>query len=163
MFKSLFGKKDKSVTVVAPMTGKVVKIEDVPDQVFSQKMIGDGLAIEPVDGTVVAPLDGEVVNLFPTKHAIGIRGSHDLEVLIHIGLETVALNGEGFESHVKQGDKVKAGQKLITFDLNFIKEKADSTISSIVITNPDVVAAMTKSEESTVTRGESVLLSVTTV
>lgn len=162
MFKNLFRKRNKSVILVAPMTGRVVKIEDVPDQVFSQKIIGDGLAIDPTEGMVVAPLDGEVVNLFPTKHAVGIRGKNGLEVLIHIGLETVALYGEGFKSFVKQGEHVKAGQRLITFDLDFIKENADSAISSVVITNPDVVDAVTKSEEGTVTRGESVFLTVNT-
>ena len=163
MLKNLFGKKEKVIDIVAPMTGKIVKIENVPDQVFNQKMIGDGLAIEPTEGTVVAPFDGEVVQLFPTKHAIGIRDKNGIEVLIHIGMETVALNGDGFESYVKQGDQVKLGQKLIAFNIGWIKDKAESLISPVVITNLDKVESFMKSEEDTVTGGESVLLSVKTV
>ncbi len=81
-------------------------------------MVGDGIAIEPSEGIVVAPFDGEIVQLFPTKHAIGLRGKSGLEVLIHIGLETVSLQGEGFEAFIKQGDQVKMGDKLITFDMD---------------------------------------------
>lgn len=109
---------------------------------------------------MVSPLDGEVVQFFPTKHAVGIRGNNGLEVLIHIGLETVALNGEGFEGYVQQGDKVRAGDKLISFDLELIKEKADSIVSPVVITNFDQVQELVKSEDSTANHGESVLLKV---
>lgn len=163
MFKKLFGKKDTSeslVTVLAPLTGKVVNIEDVPDQVFSQKMLGDGMAVEPTEGVVVSPIDGEIAQIFPTLHAVGIRGNNGLEILIHVGMETVAMKGEGFEGHVKEGDKVRAGDKLVTFDLNLVKEKAESIISPVVITNFDVVESITKSEESSVTRNESVLFQV---
>jgi len=123
MLKKLFSKKETFDNLVSPMTGNVVKMEDVPDDMFSQKMLGDGIAIEPAEGTVVAPLDGEIIQFFPTKHAVGIRGNSGLEVLIHIGLETVALNGEGFEGYVQQGDKVRAGDKLISFDLDLKKKR----------------------------------------
>ncbi|WP_042463284.1 PTS sugar transporter subunit IIA [Neobacillus dielmonensis] len=158
MFKNLFGKKEITETIVSPITGTIVKIEDVPDQVFSEKMIGDGLAIQPSEGVVVAPIDGEVVQIFPTNHAVGIRSKNGLEVLIHIGMDTVAMNGEGFEGHVAQGDKVKAGDKLVTFNLDLVKEKAESTISPVVITNFDMVDSLTKSDDGSVIRGESVLL-----
>ena len=121
MLKKLFGKKETLVTVMSPITGNVVKIEDVPDQVFSQKMIGDGIGIEPTEGIVVAPMDGEIVQIFPTNHAVGIRDKNGLEILIHIGMETVAMQGEGFTGHVTQGDKVKAGDKLVSFDLDLVK------------------------------------------
>ncbi|WP_462411660.1 PTS sugar transporter subunit IIA [Neobacillus sp. Marseille-QA0830] len=160
MFKKLFGKKETLETVVAPMTGKVIRIEEVPDAVFSQKMIGDGLAIEPSEGIVVAPMDGEIVQIFPTCHAVGIRSTTGLEILVHIGMDTVAMGGEGFEGHVAQGDKVKAGDKLVSFDLGLVKEKAESTISPVVITNTDAVDSLTKTEQGSVTRGESVLLQV---
>jgi sugar PTS system EIIA component len=159
MLKKFFReKKESEETLVAPITGNTVAIEGIPDEMFSQKMLGDGMAIEPTEGVVVSPLDGEVIQFFPTKHAVGIRGINGLEVLIHIGLETVALNGEGFEGHVQQGDQVKAGDKLVTFDLEFIKEKADSIISPVVITNLDIVDTLTKTSDPTVHRGESVLL-----
>ncbi|WP_018664469.1 PTS sugar transporter subunit IIA [Heyndrickxia acidiproducens] len=159
MFK-LFAKKAAVDELVSPITGKVVKIEDVPDEMFSQKMIGDGIAIEPEEGVVAAPIDGEIVQLFPTMHAVGIRGKSGIEILIHIGLETVTMNGEGFQGFVKQGDSVKAGDKLITFDLESIKKHADSIISPVVITNPDSVNSLAKTGETYVKRGESVLLTV---
>lgn len=160
MLKNFFKKKETTETLLSPLTGNVVKMVDVPDEVFSQKMMGDGIAIEPTEGIVVAPFDGEVAQFFQTKHAVGIRGTSGLEVLIHIGLETVALNGEGFEGFVKQGDHVKAGDKLVSFDLEHIKAKADSIISPVVITNGDMVGSLTKSEETVVTYGKSALLTV---
>lgn len=138
MFK-LFQKKPKEERIFAPVRGQVVAIEEVPDPTFSEKMMGDGIAIKPTEGLLVAPFDGEVVQVFPTKHAIGLRGASGLELLIHIGLETVTLNGEGFETAVKAGDKVKKGDTLITFDLALIQEKAADTITSIVVTNGEAV------------------------
>lgn len=139
MLKKLFGKKEKiqTIKVLAPLSGKAISLKDVPDPVFSEKMMGDGLAIEPSEGIAVSPVDGEIVQVFPTKHAIGIRAKNGAEILLHIGLETVALNGDGFETHVKEGAKVKAGDKLVTFDLTTIKEKAKSTITPIIVTNGD--------------------------
>lgn len=159
MFK-LFSKKAAVEELVAPMSGKVVQIEDVPDEVFSRKMIGDGIAIEPDEGVVVSPVDGEVVQFFPTKHAVGLKTKSGLEILIHIGMETVALNGEGFEGFVQQGDRVKAGDKLVSFDLEQIRERAESIISPVVITNFDAVDTLTKTAETSAKRGESVLLTV---
>lgn len=146
MFNKLFGKKEKVETehLVAPFTGEAVGIEKVPDPTFSEKMMGDGLAVVPSDGKCVSPIDGEVIQVFPTLHAIGIRGRSGIELLLHIGLETVSLNGEGFESHVKAGDKVKAGQLLMNVDLSVIEEKASSTITPLVITNMDLVETTDK-------------------
>lgn len=159
MFK-LFSKKAAVEELVAPMSGKVVQIEDVPDEVFSRKMIGDGIAIEPDEGVVVSPVDGEIVQFFPTKHAVGLETKSGLEILIHIGMETVALNGEGFEGFVQQGDRVKAGDKLVSFDLEQIRERAESIISPIVVTNFDAVDTLSKTAETSVKRGKSVLLTV---
>ncbi|MDQ0858688.1 PTS glucose transporter subunit IIA [Metabacillus dongyingensis] len=148
MLKKLFGKKTEKQTeetVYAPLTGRLLNLEDVPDPVFSQKMMGDGMAIEPSEGILVSPVEGEIIQLFHTKHAIGIKSLTGMEILLHIGLETVAMNGEGFEAFVKEGDKVKPGDKLITFDLNLIKEKAASTITPIIITNGDIIENVQKS------------------
>lgn len=148
MLKKLFGKKTEKQTeetVYAPLTGRLLGLEDVPDPVFSQKMMGDGMAIEPSEGTLVSPVEGEIIQLFHTKHAIGIKSLTGMEILLHIGLETVAMNGEGFEAFVKEGDKVKPGDKLLTFDLNLIKEKAASTITPIIITNGDIIENVQKS------------------
>lgn len=144
----------------APITGKVTQLENVPDPTFSQKLMGDGLAIEPTEGKVVSPVDGEIMLVAGTKHAIGIKGSSGVEILIHIGLETVALNGEGFEVHVKQGDKVKVGDLLVTMDLDVIREKAASSITPIIITNSDDFRVVEQCEYDTVVAGESSLFFV---
>ncbi|WP_090084578.1 PTS system trehalose-specific EIIBC component [Lentibacillus persicus] len=139
------------------MSGKVVQLEDVPDPTFSQKMMGDGLALDPTEGKVTAPVDGQIVQVFPTKHAVGLQTASGVEVLIHIGLETVALDGEGFEAHVSSGDQVSVGDTLITFDLDFIKEKAASAVSPIIITNGDVLETLEKTDAVDTTAGETAL------
>ncbi|MFV9510603.1 PTS sugar transporter subunit IIA [Tepidibacillus sp. LV47] len=162
MLGKLFGKREKVTeeTFVAPISGKIVSIEEVPDPVFSQKMMGDGIAFEPTEGEVVAPIDGEIIQLFHTKHAVGIRSKGGLEILIHIGLETVQMEGEGFTAHVKEGDKVKAGDALISFDLNLIKEKAKSTITPLVITNREKVGKMEKLAQENVSKGQTQVLKI---
>lgn len=162
MFNKLFGKKEvkKEETVIAPLSGKIVNIEEVPDPTFAQKMMGDGIAIEPTEGVVVSPVVGEIVQFFHTKHAIGIQSEAGAEILIHVGLETVSMNGEGFEGHVNVGDKVKAGDKLLSFDLDLIKEKAASTVTPIVITNGDAVESLDKRAASEATKGETSLLQI---
>ena len=162
MLGKLFGKKGKlkEEIVVAPISGILFQLEEVPDPVFAGKMVGEGIAIEPSEGLVVAPFDGEVVQLFPTLHAIGLRTKSGLEILIHIGLETVSLEGEGFEAFVKQGDQVKMGDKLIAFDMAIIKEKASSTVTPVILTNGDIIESFDLSTESTVSAGESTLITV---
>ncbi|MDT8860930.1 glucose-specific PTS transporter subunit IIBC [Alkalihalobacillus sp. MEB130] len=124
-----------NVSFVSPLAGKVMPITEVPDQVFSGKMMGDGFAIEPTEGVVKSPVNGKIINLFPTKHAIGILSDEGKEILIHVGLDTVNLKGEGFETLVKQDDTIEQGQELLRFDLEFIKANATSTITPIVFTN----------------------------
>lgn len=138
MFGNLFGKK-KEITLIAPITGKIISIGEVPDPTFSQKMIGDGAAIEPSEGKLLSPVDGEVIQVFPTMHALGVRTSQGLEILLHVGLETVALKGEGFRARVKAGDKVKTGTPLLDFDVEVIRAKAN-LVSPIVITNMELVS-----------------------
>ncbi|MBP0724709.1 PTS transporter subunit IIABC [Bacillus sp. RG28] len=121
--------------IINPIEGEIIPITEVPDQVFSGKMMGDGFAIKPSEGTVLSPVDGEIVNVFPTKHAIGILANNGREILIHIGIDTVKLNGEGFEVFVSQGDKVTKGQKLVNVDLKFVKENAPSIITPVIFTN----------------------------
>ena len=166
MFKKLFGKKTeepvaKDIVLFAPMNGKVVALEEVPDPVFAEKMMGDGLAIDPEESMVYSPVDGEIVQVFPTKHAVGIKTANGAEILIHIGLETVGLNGEGFEAFVSAGDKVKMGDKLISFDLTIIREKAKSTLIPIIITNSDEIESIVKTAETSLTKGETHFLTVT--
>lgn len=122
-------------TIYAPLKGRAVPLDEVPDQVFSDKLMGDGLAIYPANGEVVAPFDGTVELVFPTKHAIGLKSESGVEVLIHFGLETVGLQGEGFKVHVDSGDAIIKGQSLMTVDLDYIKTHAKSDITPIIVTN----------------------------
>lgn len=133
-------KKNKKLELKSPIVGTGLPLSEVPDEVFASKMMGDGIAFEPSEGILYAPIDGEVVQLFPTLHAIGIKANNGLELLVHIGIDTVNLSGEGFESFVNVGDKVTSGQKLITFDLDLIREKVKSAITPLIITNMDNVA-----------------------
>ncbi|GGE52358.1 PTS system N-acetyl glucosamine specific transporter subunits IIABC [Pullulanibacillus camelliae] len=122
-------------SIKAPLSGTIVPIDKVPDQVFSQKMMGDGFAIDPSDGLVTSPVDGTVVTVFPTKHAIGLKTKEGHELLIHFGLDTVNLKGEGFDVYVKEGDEVKVNQRLAKIDINAIKDKVPSLITPVIFTN----------------------------
>jgi glucose PTS system EIICBA or EIICB component len=128
-------RKNEDDGFVAPLKGELKPITEVPDQVFAGKMMGDGFAIVPSEGMVVSPVNGKIVNLFPTKHAIGILSDTGREILIHVGIDTVNLKGQGFETLVAENDVIEKGQPLLKFDLDFIKEKATSTITPIVFTN----------------------------
>lgn len=119
----------------SPLSGQILEIEKVPDQVFSQKMMGDGFGIDPQDGEVYAPFNGIVKSVFPTKHAIGLESEDGLEVLIHMGLDTVNLKGEGFTVYVNEGDQISIGQKLADIDIEAIKNKVPSLITPVVFTN----------------------------
>ncbi|PHA00327.1 PTS glucose transporter subunit IIA [Bacillus pseudomycoides] len=163
MFKKLFGlgSKTNAETIVAPLTGEVKNIEEVPDPVFAGRMMGNGVAIDPTEGVVVSPVDGEIVQLFHTKHAVGIKSKNGAEILIHVGLETVTMAGEGFEAHVAEGQAVKVGDKLISFDLELIREKAKSTITPIVITNTDATESIETTIGVTATKGSTGVMKVT--
>lgn len=121
---SFLKKKDTANELKATTNGKVIPITEVNDDVFSSCMLGKGLAIQPTDGVVIAPADGTIsVTMEGTNHAVGINIRDGFDILIHIGIDTVSLNGEGFTAHVKMGDKVKAGDKLVTFDKDLIVSK----------------------------------------
>lgn len=124
-----------SVEIKMPLTGRLMPITEVPDPVFAEKMMGDGFAIEPTDGKVYSPVSGKVTNVFPTKHAATFETETGHEVLIHFGLDTVKLGGEGFESHIEQGQEVKAGDLILTVDLEDVKAKVPSVITPIVFPN----------------------------
>lgn len=119
--------------------GKVLPLEEVPDQVFAKKMLGDGYALDLTDGKIVAPVSGEVVVVFPTGHAFGIKTKDGIEILVHLGIDTVELNGLGFNSQVKQGQHVKQGDVLTYMDLEAIKNAGKPTISPLVITSMELV------------------------
>ena len=124
----------RSIVVTAPFSGTLVPLGEVPDETFASGVLGEGIAIEPSDGLFCSPVDGTVETIAETKHAIGFAADNGLEILVHVGLETVSLNGEGFEILVKEGDRVKAGQPVAKADLALIRERGLKTITSIVLT-----------------------------
>lgn len=126
-----------SVALTSPLTGNVKALSEASDQVFAQGIMGQGLLIQPTDGKLVSPVDGQVTVLFPTKHAVGLVSTEGLELLMHIGMDTVNLEGKGFTSHVQQGDMVKAGDPLISFDIDLIEAAGYKTETPIVVTNQD--------------------------
>ena len=125
--------KNKVLSVIAPLSGKVVALEQVPDPVFAEKALGEGAAIIPESGKIYSPVDGEVASIAATQHAFGFSSTDGLDVLVHVGLETVALNGEGFTVHVKEGDKVKAGDLVAEVDLKFLESKNLNPITPVII------------------------------
>jgi PTS system glucose-specific IIA component len=162
MLDRLFSRKKppQEVSIHAPLSGTMVALKDVPDPVFSQKIVGDGVAIQPSDGVVVAPTDCMVTYLFPTCHAIGLTSETGLEILIHIGIDTVKLNGAGFTPLVSVGEKVKTGDKLIRFDLSAILQAGYSVVTPIVITNGDRVSSQITLLGSQVQAGREVIITV---
>ncbi|PLT27514.1 glucose-specific PTS transporter subunit IIBC [Peribacillus deserti] len=152
--------QNREEVFVSPLQGELKPITEVPDQVFSEKMMGDGFAIVPTEGTVVSPVDGTIVNLFPTKHAIGIESDAGREILIHVGIDTVKLEGKGFETLVSQGDKVKKGQPLLKVDLDYIGEHAASIITPIIFTNLKEGEKVTIKKQGNVTLKEENIISL---
>lgn len=136
--------KRKVRDVFSPTDGKIVALDSVPDEVFSQKMVGDGVAVIPVSGLFSAPIDGVVSKIFSTNHAYSIKSLKDLEVMVHIGLETVALKGEGFTRIAKEGDEVKAGDLIIKADLDYISKHAKDIITPIIISQESDVKSIEK-------------------
>ncbi|QCB28621.1 PTS sugar transporter subunit IIA [Corynebacterium endometrii] len=130
-----FGKKKNRVAVVAPAEGNVIELAAVPDPVFSKGTMGYGFAVEPTNNTVVSPIDGELIMLFKTKHAFAVRAANGAEILVHIGVDTVGLKGEGFSSLVEKGATVKAGQPIIEFE--------PSVAENPKVASMDVIVAVT--------------------
>ncbi len=134
---SFFKKKDDVIMLYKPVAGKVIDISDVQDDMFSTRMMGDGVAIEPEKDVILSPCDGKVLLIPKTLHAVALEASNGAEILIHIGIDTVELKGEGFTSHVHAGDTVKRGEQLISFDRAYIEREGKPLTTPIVITNAD--------------------------
>ena len=151
-------KQNESLNFVTPVNGKVIELSEVPDPVFAQKMAGDGVAIDTTGDIIVAPCDGELSLIFKTKHAFAMTLDNGIEILVHIGIETVSLKGEGFKQLVEQGTKVKAGTPIIKIDRNFIKSKGLSLITPVLITNPDSVKSIDKKINIDAIAGETIIM-----
>lgn len=153
----IFKKKDNGIEIGSPVKGEAVPISEVSDPTFGEEILGKGVAIRPTDGNIYAPVDGEISMLFDTLHAVSMTSKEGTEILVHIGLDTVALKGEHFTAHVKSGDTVKKGDLLITVDIDKVKEAGYDVITPIVICNTDdyaEVKAVTGSAE----HGDTVLV-----
>lgn len=146
--------------IASPLTGKVVSLEHVPDEVFASGALGQGIAVEPTVGEVYSPINGTISTIFPTGHAIGLLSENGTEILIHLGMDTVQLEGKGFTSHVKQGDVVCAGQLLVSFDLGAIKEAGYSIVTPIIITNSKDFTDVLTTQTTHVTSGDYLLTTI---
>ncbi|WP_119326334.1 PTS glucose transporter subunit IIA [Companilactobacillus musae] len=152
----LFSRK-KIDEFVSPANGELIHLDKVSDPVFSQKLMGDGFAVTPSDNEIVAPIGGVIGTVFPTKHALMITSEHGLEVMLHLGIDTVELNGKPFETFVKENDTVKAGQKLVSMDLEQVKAAGKDTSIMTIITNSDAVKDMGDFDEKTISAGDPAL------
>lgn len=153
----MFKKKDERITIGAPVKGKAVSIREVSDPTFGEEILGKGIAIQPEEGNIYAPVDGEISLLFDTLHAVSITSEEGVEILVHIGLDTVALKGEHFTAHKATGDKVKKGDLLITVDLEKVKAAGYDLITPMVICNSDDFEAVEAVAGSDVAPGDNVL------
>ena len=143
--------------VYAPLTGSVVARDQIPDETFASGVLGDGCGIEPTVGEVAAPCDGVISTVAETRHAVGISGPADMELLIHVGVDTVEMKGDGFKALVKTGDTVKKGQKLLTFDLAKIRAAGHPTVTTVLVTNADDYAGLTLEAAGSVTAGDKLI------
>lgn len=156
----MFGLFSKKIQLVAPLDGTVIPMDQVPDAVFAQKTVGDGAAISEVSGDVVcAPADGTVEMIFHTNHAFVVKTTDGVEVLVHIGINTVELKGQGFERLLEPGSTVKAGQPIVRIDRAAITAAGLSLVTPVVITNGDAVSALEVFVGKTVKAGQDPLLS----
>nr|WP_277396567.1 N-acetylglucosamine-specific PTS transporter subunit IIBC [Serratia ureilytica] len=147
-------------TLVAPVTGEVVALEQVPDEAFASKAVGDGLAIRPTDKIVVAPADGTVVKIFNTNHAFCLETDKGAEIVVHMGIDTVALEGQGFKRLVEEGAEVKAGQPILELDLDYLNANARSMISPVVVSNSDEYAGLAALASGFVVAGQTKLYEI---
>ncbi|WP_071392897.1 PTS sugar transporter subunit IIA [Bacillus tuaregi] len=159
MFNKLFSKKTKTIIeeVFSPCNGEVIPLSEVPDAVFAEKMMGDGMAVIPNSGSFFSPVNGQIVSIFPTKHAIGIRTDNGLEVLIHVGLDTVELDGKGFELLVQEQQMVKAGDPLVKVDLEYLENQNKEIVTPVLITNMEKTNQVEFPQYGNIAVGDSIL------
>lgn len=162
LFDKLFGSKENKsveVEIYAPISGEIVNIEDVPDVVFSEKIVGDGVAVRPIGNKIVAPVDGVIGKIFETNHAFSMESKEGVELFVHFGIDSVELKGEGFTRIAQEGQSVKRGDTVIEFDLALLESKAKSVLTPIVISNMDEISCIVK-KSGEVVAGESVVLAL---
>ena len=148
---------NKKTTVSSPLNGKIVNLAQVQDDVFSKKIMGKGVAVMPLEGNVYAPFDGVVNTVFPTKHAVGLTSSDGVEVIIHVGLDTVELQGKYYEAFVSSGDQIKKGTKLLSFDIDAIKEAGYDVVTPVIVSNSMDFIDVIETQQDTIKAGEELL------
>ncbi|CAL4318200.1 PTS glucose transporter subunit IIA [Buchnera aphidicola] len=147
LFSKFFKKKEKTpkiTEIISPISGTIVDIESVPDEVFSKKIIGDGVAIQPSGGKIVAPVSGIIGKIFKTMHAFSIVTENNIEIFVHFGIDTILLKGKGFKQYAKEKQKVKIGDVILKYDLKFLEKKTKSLLTPIVISNMKHIKKLTK-------------------
>jgi PTS system glucose-specific IIA component len=164
VFGSIFNNKNNNVNnhvmVKAPISGKVMDLSEVKDEVFASRMVGEGIAIDPSEGSLIAPFDGRVKQVFSTGHAVVLESKEGIAILIHIGLDTVNLKGEGFKVLVSEGQSIKTGDPIIVFDMDFIKNSRYHLQTPVVIPEGDNVKAIEFTKEKYVNKGKDLLMKV---
>jgi glucose-specific phosphotransferase system IIA component len=157
-FMKLFQNKPKEKVIFSPLNGQVIPLSNVKDPVFADGILGKGAAILPSEGRLVSPVNGTILNVFPTLHAIGIQSDDGLEILIHLGFDTVELEGKYFKSNISEGDKVSVGDLLIEFQVEEIKNAGYDITTPIVVTNSDQYETIEAIPEENIKAGEKLLI-----
>ncbi len=157
LFDRLFGRSSSKLHVAAPVAGQCVPLSEVPDPTFSGEILGPGAAIRPTDGRVCAPVSGTVTTLFPTGHAVALTGENGAEVLVHIGLDTVTLQGSAFTIHAREGQTVREGDLLIEADLEAIRTAGLDPVTPVILCNPDRFQSVTALTGKPVSPGDPIL------
>ncbi len=148
-------KADSILELMVPISGNLIALSEIPDPVFSQGMMGTGFGIEPTEGKVVSPINGKVISVFPTKHAVTLQADNGIEMLIHFGLDTTLLKGEGFTSHVTDGQTVKVGDLLLTVDTEAIRDKVPSLSTPVVFPSLTENQKLVIKQQGQVTAGQT--------
>lgn len=157
-FMKLFQNKPKEKAVFSPLNGQVIPLSNVKDPVFADGILGKGAAVLPSEGRLVSPVNGTILNVFPTLHAIGIQSDDGLEILIHLGFDTVELEGKYFKSNISEGDKVSVGDLLIEFQIEEIKNAGYDITTPIVVTNSDQYETIEAMPEENIRAGEKLII-----
>lgn len=157
LFQGLFG-KDEGIRLMSPAAGKLVSIHDVSDPTFSDEILGKGAAVIPSDNRICAPADGTITTVFPTGHAVAVTTAEGVEVLIHVGLDTVKLNGRHFTIHAQEGQEVKTGDLLLEADLDEIRKEGFDIITPVVICNSDEFSKIMPQEPAEVTKEDCIII-----
>lgn len=158
-FNSKKSKLSKKIEIFAPLSGEIINIEDVPDVVFSKKIVGDGIAIKPSGSKIISPVNGTIGKILDSKHAFSILSDDGVELFVHFGIDTIKLKGEGFKKVAEDNQKVKIGDTIILFDLNILEKKARSILTPVVISNMEKFRKIEKSSGSIIA-GETVIMSL---